>query len=172
MSRTELVICGFGGQGVIFAGVLIGHACVQAGLEVAQSAAYGSEARGSACHAGVVISTENISYPKVHNPDILLAMSQAGYDKFVRNVKDTGKVFYDSDLVVPVASENVEQIPVKATAIATDLGKKAVANVALVATTVGKTQFIDSNALRKAVEENSPRAFREMNISAMEMGLK
>lgn len=168
--RNELIICGFGGQGVIFAGELIGRAAVVSGLEAAQSASYGSEARGSACHAGVVISDEHISYPKVGKPDILIALSQTAYTKFLPNVRENGKVLFDCHLIKHQAMDGVEQIGIPAQAGALKLGRKSVANVIIVAAALATGDIIKKDALRSAILEQSPPAFQEINIKAMEAG--
>ena len=170
--RLEVIICGFGGQGVIFAGVLLGRAGMRAGLETSQSASYGSEARGSACHAGVVLSPEQIGYPNVKQPDVLIAMSQAGYDKFVETVKPGGMIYFDCHLIKMKEIENIEQIGVPATSVATQLGNKNVANVLILTAAVFGSKIIPEKALKTAVEEQSPSAFTEVNIKAFEQGLK
>ena len=171
-NRLELIICGFGGQGVIFAGVLLGRAGMHAGLEAAQSASYGSEARGSACHAGVVLSSELIGYPKVRQPDILLAMSQAAYDKFRPMVKPGGMVFFDCHLIKMQKIDDIEQIGIPATSVATQLGSKAMANVVMLSAAVAGAKIVSVDALKIAIEEQSPKAFKDVNIKAFEEGLK
>lgn len=172
MKRQEVLICGFGGQGVIFAGVLLGRAGVCAGLEAAQSASYGAEARGSACHAGVVLSPEPIGYPKVRQPDVLIALSQDGYDKFAHTVKSGGKIFFDCHLIKHKKIDTVEQVGVPATSSATQLGQKGVANVVVVTTAAAIAGIVSNEALKTAIDEQSPANFKEINIKAFEEGLK
>lgn len=179
---TEILICGFGGQGVIFAAELIGRAGVLAGLEAAESAAYGAEARGSACHAGIILSEALIAYPKVRRPDLLIALSQAGYDKFVATVKPGGRAVYDKDLVKSeessVRRNDTLQVGVSATTAATKLGRRGVANVVITAaalsglTAVGSHSYmlLPLDALERAIVEQSPGAFREINIRALAEG--
>ncbi len=170
--QWEILICGFGGQGVLFAGELLGRAGMRAGMEAAQSASYGAEARGSACHAGVVLSSEQIPYPKVRRPDLLMAMSQAGYDKFVPSVESGGTVIYDADLVKPKQIEGIGQVSVGATAAATELGRRGIANVVMVSAAVALTGIIPREALRQALEEQSPSAYLDVNLNALEAGWK
>ncbi|MBC8465722.1 2-oxoacid:acceptor oxidoreductase family protein [bacterium] len=172
MKRYEVLICGFGGQGVIFAGKLLGHTAGLAGLETAQSASYGSEARGSACHAGVVLASEQIGYPKVNNPDLLIAMSQEGYDKFYDKVKPGGMIVFDCDLVKTTAIEGVERAGYQATKIATDLGKRNIANVLLLSIAASLGGFVTKEALIQALENNSPSAFKEINLKALAVGFR
>lgn len=170
MAYKELLICGFGGQGVIFAGVLIGNAAVKAGLEASQSAAYGSEARGSACHAGVVISDKPISYPKTRIPDLMIALSQAGYDKFISSVSETGYVLYDEDIVTANNEIATKQIPAKFTEIASDIGNRSVANVVASSAAISLMGIFDTEILKETISENSPKAFLDLNLKAFEAG--
>lgn len=171
--RREAIICGFGGQGVIFAGRLLGQAASLSGLESAQSSSYGSEARGSACDAGVVISDAIIGYPQPARPDVLIALSQAAYDKFVTRVNPGGAIIYDDGLVVPREIESVRQIGVPATAAATDaLGRRGIANVVILAAASALTGLASRDDLKKAVEEESPPDYLEINLRAVDEGLK
>lgn len=171
MNRTELLICGFGGQGVIFAAELLGRTAVLAGMEVAQSVSYGSEARGSACHAGVVLASEEIAYPKVRTPDILVALSQSGYDKFISSVKAGAKVIYEKDLVVSCVVEGIEQIGIPATSIAVDLGNRNVANVVMLGAVVKQTGIVPETTLRQTLDEHCPPKYLEINRQALEKGI-
>jgi len=171
VSRREILICGFGGQGVIFAGELLGRAGVRAGLESGQSASYGSEARGSACHAGVVLSSEQIGYPKVIKPDVVIAMSQSAYDKFAPTVKPGGRLFFDYHLVKHREIDGVEQIGIPATDLATQLGRRGVANVVMLTAAMRITGDVSMDALKEALEEQSPQAFLDINMKAFEEGM-
>ena len=192
--KSEILICGFGGQGVIFAGELLGRAAIIAGREAAESSSYGSESRGSACHAEVVISDEPIAYPKVERPDILIALSQDSYDKFAPRVKPGGQIFFDCHLIKMKKLEGVNQTGIPATHLATQLGRKGVANVVLLAAAMAiafpplrsrgglrggsKTDtpvghlLPTRESLEKALVEQSPAAFREINLKALTEGWK
>ncbi len=89
-------LAGFGGQGIVLAGLLLGEAGTIDGKFVAGSNSYGAQARGSACKAEVILSEEPIDYPHVIVADILVAMSQGAYDLFSREVKEpAGLILYD-----------------------------------------------------------------------------
>ncbi|MBM3326395.1 MAG: hypothetical protein FJY65_05375 [Calditrichaeota bacterium] len=167
MKRIDLIICGFGGQGVIFAGELIGRAGMLAGMESAQSSAYGAEARGSACSTGVVLSDEPIDYPIVRQPDILLAFSQDGYRAYASLVKSGGQIFYDCDLVRPASIDSIEQTGIPATAEAAAIGNKNVANVVMLAKMLAATEILPQEALIKSIIEQSSPAYREINLKAL-----
>jgi len=169
---------------VIFAGELLGRAAMRAGLESAESSAYGSEARGSACHAGVIISDQYIPYPKVRRPDLLIALSQSAYLSFITSVKSGGQVFYDIDLVNPSLSPRNDVIlkGIPATAAAAQLGRRSVANVVLLTAALasnndhpdlpGDSIVPSREAMEKAIIEQSPPAFKEINLAAMKEGWK
>jgi 2-oxoglutarate ferredoxin oxidoreductase subunit gamma len=172
----EIIVCGFGGQGVIFAAELIGRAGVLAGLEAAESGAYGAEARGSACHAGIILAKSLIAYPKVRRPDLLIALSRTGYDKFISSVNPGGRVVYDSDLIKLIPSSgqnnNIHHSGFPATATAGDLGRRGVANVVITAAALALSQALPFEALQRALKEQCPPAYLELDLRALEAGWK
>ncbi|MFH0765799.1 MAG: 2-oxoacid:acceptor oxidoreductase family protein [Calditrichota bacterium] len=171
---------------MIFAGELLGRAAMWAGLQSAESSSYGAEARGSACHAGVIISDQYIPYPKVRRPDLLIALSQGAFDKFLPTVKGGGQAVFDADLVdISASSSKREDIILRgffATAAATRLGRRSVANVVLLAAALAsnfsRTDILvcpispSREALAQAIVEQSPEAFRKINLTALEEGWK
>ena len=103
--RKEIRICGSGGQGVIIFSVILANAYgIYEEYEVAQSQAYGPEARGGACYADVVISDRPVDYIHVENADVLIAMNQAGYSKFKDMTTNGAAVYVDSSFFDAVPS--------------------------------------------------------------------
>ncbi|MBA7702391.1 hypothetical protein ES703_111158 [subsurface metagenome] len=102
-NRHEIRLCGYGGQGIILAGYIVGQAAsIFDGKNTTFIQDYGPEARGGACRADVVISDERVLYPYINAPSVLVAMSQQAYDKYCpRNHRDA-LVIIDNDLVKPV----------------------------------------------------------------------
>ena len=101
--RQEIRISGFGGQGVGLAGFILGKAlALYEGREAVMTQSYGPEARGGASSTNVVLSDQEIAYPFVQNPDVLVALSQEAYSKFRPQVKDGALVLIDADLVTPL----------------------------------------------------------------------
>ncbi|NLH86708.1 MAG: 2-oxoacid:ferredoxin oxidoreductase subunit gamma, partial [Firmicutes bacterium] len=100
--RKEIRLSGYGGQGLILAGIILAEAAMRDGYEVVQSQSYGPEARGGASRAEVIISDEPIDYPKVTSPDILLLMSDQACKRFAGSVCEGGTVIVDSGLVTSV----------------------------------------------------------------------
>ena len=167
--RTEIRIAGFGGQGVILAGLLLGKAAIKDGKYAVQTQSYGPESRGGAARSEVVISDQVIDYPKVIEADILIALSQNAYDKFSKVVKDNCKVIVDSDLVI--ASGN-KTLAVPFTKIADNLGKKVVANSVMLGYLQASTGVISIDSLQNIIKENVPPHTVQVNLDAFDKGIE
>jgi 2-oxoglutarate ferredoxin oxidoreductase subunit gamma len=130
--KKEIRICGFGGQGVILAGFIIGKAAsVYMDYQAVQSQSYGPEARGGAARSEVIISDEKIGYPRPLSVDCLVAMSQESFDSYRDDIRDDTIIILDPDLVTkhdigrPIYKIHGQQI-------AQDLGNKIVTNIVMV----------------------------------------
>jgi 2-oxoglutarate ferredoxin oxidoreductase subunit gamma len=166
---VEVRLGGFGGQGILLAGLLLGRAATFEGKFVAGSNSYGVQARGSACRSEVVISDDPIDFPLVTIPDIVAVMSQRAYDLFSRRVAKGGLIFYDSQFIVPRRQRGL--VPVPATGMALqDIGDKRVANVILLATVVAKTGIVSQGALLRAIDESVTDRLLEVNKKAAALG--
>jgi len=171
--QMNVMFCGFGGQGIVLAGVILGKAAVFDGLNAAQAASYGSEARGSACRSEVIISKGQIVYPHIERADILGVMSQQGYDLFQEKLKEDGILFYDDSIVQVKDEVPFEQVGIPATELAIkEFDKRIVANIIFLGAVVGRTEIVSMEALEKAVRDNVPEKFLEVNLRALEIGLK
>lgn len=172
MGRTEIRFAGFGGQGILFAGITLGRAaCLYAGKNATQTQSYGSEARGGASRCDVVIDDKEVDYPGVAVPDVFIAFSQEAYDKLAGGTKKGGKLFYDPALVKVKEKEGVEQKAVEATKTAMDdLNDKLVANVVMLGAVVAGTGVIPMDQLKKCFEETTPAKRLETNLKALDAG--
>lgn len=172
MKEWRIKISGFGGQGVILSGYAIGTAAtIFDGHYASMIQSYGPEARGGACSTQVIIHDQEIKYPLVDNPDILIAMSQEGYDKHCSSLVEYGKIFYDEDLVIPrKLSNNIYQYKIPSTRIAEEIGKKIVANMVMIGYMIGNTRILSKDSFEKAVERTVPPKFKELNIKAFCLG--
>jgi 2-oxoglutarate ferredoxin oxidoreductase subunit gamma len=169
--RREITLAGFGGQGVILAGVLMGHAAVKDGWFAAGSSSYGAQARGSACRADLVISKNPIDYPHVEAPDLLVTMSQGGYDAYHKESKHDGRVLYDAGLIKSTMAPPFEMgFDVTAEAIA-KVGNKQTANLVWLGIVAGLTGWFTKRSLEEAVIENVNQRFLDSNLKALAMGL-
>jgi 2-oxoglutarate ferredoxin oxidoreductase subunit gamma len=170
--RTELRITGFGGQGIILAGYIVGKAAsVYDGKFATMVQAYGPEARGSACSSQVIIDKAPVRYPYIRKMQILVAMSQEGYDKFTPALEKDGILLYDQDLVefdVLPKAKLIKSVP--ATRIAEDLGRVMVANIAMLGFFTAQTDVVSAEAMKQAIVSSVPKGTGELNTSAFEKG--
>lgn len=169
--RKEVRICGFGGQGIVLAGVILGKAaCVYDGYHAVQSQSYGPEARGGASRSEVVISDEPIGFPRVMEADILVAMSQPAFDKYTRDVKEDAVIIVDPSLVIDTGDFAITGI--EFTALAEDLGRKIVANMIMLGSLVKLTGVVSEQAITKAVLDIVPPRTVELNRKALQIGFR
>ena len=172
MPRFEIRIAGLGGQGVILAGIILGSAfSIYAGKNVTQTQSYGPEARGSSCKSEIVIANEEIDYPNVEVPDLIAAMSQEAYVRYVDAVKPSGILIFDPDMVVGNKSmKNMRLLPVPALRMAERLGKKIVANMVMVGAIAAASRMVDAEPVEKAIANYVPKGTEKLNVEAFRMG--
>lgn len=172
--RLELRLAGTGGQGQILASIILADAAaVFEGLNAVQTQDYGPESRGGASKAEVIITTGEVDYPKVTHPDLLLAMSQDGFNKYARTVREGGIILVDSawvkDTLATPPGTTVHRLPL--TEIARDkVGKALVANVVALGAIVAVTDAISLEALEQAVLARAPKGTEELNRKALHAG--
>lgn len=176
--RKDIRIAGFGGQGIILAGIVIGKAAaLHDNLNAVQTQSYGPEARGGASKTEIVISDELIDYPKVQKPDIFVALSQAGLDAYLHDLKDGGILIIDPDMIkeeelLPFVEEHdikLYKAPVTRTAVE-KIGLKIVANIVMIGAITRMTKVISEEAARQAVAESVPPGTEKKNLEAFEAG--
>jgi 2-oxoglutarate ferredoxin oxidoreductase subunit gamma len=173
VGRTEIRITGFGGQGVVLAGHIIGRACaIHADLHATMIQSFGPEARGSACSATLVVSDDEILYPYIQRPDIFVVMSTEGYEKFGGELKGDGLLVYEQDLVWPDLQAGQKARGVPSTRIAESLGKAIVQNIVMVGFFAGVSDLASQDAMREAVMGSVPAGTEEVNLKAFEKGLE
>jgi 2-oxoglutarate ferredoxin oxidoreductase subunit gamma len=172
MARKEIRFAGFGGQGLLLAGIMLGNAAtIRAGKHAAQTQSYGTEARGGASQCNVVIDDEPITYVGVVRPDVFVCMSQEAYDKLIGDVREGGTVFYDADLVKIKDVQGAKQIPIAATKTAIDLlGRKIVANMVILGALVEATKILNAEIVKACIRDNVPEGTEELNLKAFDEG--
>ncbi len=171
MSRTEIRITGFGGQGVILAGHIIGRACaVEAGRHATMIQSFGPEARGSACSATLVLSDREVLYPYIQRPDVFVAMSAEGYERHAAELKDDGVLIYEKDLVEARPGPGQRAFGVSSTRIAEEQGRSIVQNIVMVGFFAAATGIVPREAMRKAVKAAVPPGTEELNLRAFDAG--
>ncbi len=173
-STTEIRVAGFGGQGVILAGMIIGRAAaIHDGKYVTLTQSFGPEARGSACSVQVIVSTERILYPYLTQPDVLVAMSQEAFTRFAPELKPGGLLLYEQDLIrLDGLRPEVQSFGIPATRLAEELGRKLVLNLVMVGFTTAVTGIAKPEALRTAIPESVPPGTETLNLAAFEKGLE
>jgi len=174
VKRTEIRIAGFGGQGVVLAGVLLGTAAAVAdGRRAVQTQSYGAAARGGGARSEVVISDEPIIYPRVTRPDIMVAMSEEAMKKYGLDVRPGGLLIIDSDLVKDVNRDDVRLVGVPASNLATqELGRTIVANIVMLGVLVAKTGVVSPAGMEAAIRDNVPPKTIDLNLKAFRKGLE
>lgn len=172
MSRVEIKIGGFGGQGVILAGMIIGRAAaIYDGKDATLTQSFGPEARGGACSAQVVVNTQRNLYPMVTQPDVLVVMSQPAYDKYIPEVKPGGLVLYESALVQTDGLPNGSPAyGIPATQYAEDLGRRMVLNIIMVGFFTALSGICSLDAVKQAVVASVPKGTEKLNLNAFERG--
>lgn len=172
MATTEIRITGFGGQGVILCGYIIGKAAsIYNGQHATLTQSFGPEARGSACSAQVVVSDSRVLYPYITAPGILLAMSHDGYVTHKDKVAENCVYVYEKDLVrIAEHGPKTSSFGVPATRIAEELGRKIILNIVMLGFFAAVTDAVPHIALRKAVETSVPSGTEELNLKAFDQG--
>lgn len=174
MRLTEIRIAGFGGQGVILSAVVLGKAAsIYENGFATMTQNFGPEARGGACSAQLVVSDSPVLYPYVTRPDIMVIMSQEAYNRFAHELKPGGLLIIEEDLVrVSDLRGDPKVYAIPATRFAEELGKRMVLNSVMVGFFTAVTKLLSADAVRKAVADSVPPAFRELNLKAFEKGFE
>lgn len=172
--RTELRLSGAGGQGMILGAIILAEAATIYGDKNAvQSQSYGPEARGGSSKSDVVISDGVIDYPKATKVDVLLAMTQDSADSYHKDLRPGGLMIVDEDFVgnVPKVDGQVVKIPIMK--LATEvIGKKVVANIIALGALMELTGIVSEDSLKKAVLARVPKGTEQINMKALEVGIK
>lgn len=173
-ARVDQVrLCGIGGQGLVLAGTILGHAAVLDGKYAAGSDSYGVRVRGGYALSDVVISEAPIVYPHILAPTVLVPMGQEAYESHIEDLATGAVVLYDDRLVAPRSREMIRQVGIPATSRAIDqLNQKQAANMVMLGALAAVTGVVSVGALRKAVEERVGERHRVLNLEALELGEK
>ncbi|MCW3978078.1 MAG: 2-oxoacid:acceptor oxidoreductase family protein [Candidatus Bathyarchaeota archaeon] len=171
--KIEVIISGFGGQGVVLAGKILGRAAAYEGKYVVQTQSYGAEARGSTTKSEVIISDSKIDFPKVRRCDILVTMSQNALETHLEHLKENGVLIVDKDKIphLPETKARVFKIPATKTA-AKLLKSRLYTNVIMLGALSKITGIVKEKAVEKAITDSVPEDVREANIRGFRKGLK
>ena len=172
--NLNIMIAGFGGQGILFAGKIIAYAGMLDGREISWLPSYGPEMRGGTANCSVCLSDEPIGSPLVTDPDVLIAMNLPSYERFVEQVVPGGVIIVDSTMVgACTMRRDIEYYTVPATSLAEEHGLSGLANVILVGKLLGATQFTTRDVCKQAIEKSVSAKhadLTEANKRALELG--
>ncbi len=172
MQRTEIVLSGLGGQGLLLAGLILGDAAaISEGKFAVQTESYAPLARGGASKSEIVISDEEIDYPRVRKADILVALSQDAYDSCISQVKPDGLVLVESELVKTDTPIKTLSLPL--TQIARDsTGKAFTVSIVGLGVISRVTRVVDIGSLLTSINYRAPRGTEDINKKAAEAGAR
>ena len=162
---VEVRFAGFGGQGIIRSGIILGRAVSIFDEKYAtMNQSFGPKARGGACSSQIVLSDTKILYPYVTRTDYLVAMSQDAYGTFVHELKDDGVLIIDSDLVKTDTKNKIFEIP--STRMAEELGNKITANVVMLGFFTAVSKVVSKEAMEQSIPASVPGRFKKLNLDA------
>jgi 2-oxoglutarate ferredoxin oxidoreductase subunit gamma len=174
MKRYEIRIAGFGGQGVVTVGKIVGiAAALHDKKNAVQTQSYGPESRGGACKSEVVLSDGEIYYPKVRTADVLVALSQPALDIYLKDLKPGGLLIIDPLTVVKaVPRADIKVVKVPTAEIAMKAGNKKFQNMVALGALSTLTGVISQEALEKAIGESVPPKTLAQNLEAFKKGIQ
>lgn len=172
--RKEIVIAGFGGQGIMFTGSLLAQGAMLEGLQVTFFPSYGAEMRGGTANCSLIISNEEIGSPVVAHPSSCLVLNQPSLDKFEKRVREKGLLILNSSLVDRgVERKDLEIAEVPATEMAIKLGNVKVANMIVLGAYLKKSKIIPLKSIIKSLPQilgEKKKDLLEINEKALEKG--
>ncbi len=170
--HQEVRLAGFGGQGIVLAGHILGKsAALFEKKNAVFTQSYGPEARGGSCSADVVISESPIHYPKVRQPNVLVVMSQGALVTYGESIRSDGILIIDEDLVsLDKAPEVLTIFRVPFTRIAEEMGKKIVANIVMLGAVAALAGLSTCESMRESVRTSIPPGTEDLNLTAFDKG--
>ena len=174
MSTLQMLIAGFGGQGVLFLGKIVAYQGLIADKQVSWLPSYGPEMRGGTANCSIIISDTPVGSPIVANPDCLVAMNLPSLDKYESSVVSGGRIFVDSTLITrKIARDDVNAFYIPATQMAKEEGIGTLANMIIVGHLLENHPELSFEGTEEVVEKLVPAkkaALKELNMKALDMG--
>jgi 2-oxoglutarate ferredoxin oxidoreductase subunit gamma len=172
--QTEVIIAGFGGQGVLFAGQLLAYAALGSGLETTWIPSYGPEMRGGTANCTVVISDEEIGSPYVRNPAAIIAFNQPSLDKYEPMVRPGGLLVVNASIIPrAVVRTDVDVIRLPGNELAEGLGERKLTNMVLLGALLARLSILPLDAVETALKEHLPTRHHHLlpaNYKALRTG--
>ncbi len=170
MKKTwQIVMAGDGGQGLIVGGRILAQAAILEGKNVLQTQSYGIAARGGYSEAQVIISEGEIYNPQCEKPDLVLALTQAAYDRYYRLVHENCLIIYEEDAVSPKRGKNEVAYPFKDACL--DIGSLKVINSLFLGVILKNAPILKKESLINSIKEALPCKLHEINIKAFNVGV-
>jgi 2-oxoglutarate ferredoxin oxidoreductase subunit gamma len=174
MKTTQILIAGFGGQGILFAGKFLAYKGLLEDLQVSWLPSYGPEMRGGTANCSVILSDSPVGSPIITQPDVLVAMNLPSLQKYVDSVASGGQIYVDSSLIAEkVSRTDVEVFYIPATQMAKDAGMATLANMILVGSLLENHPELDFTGTDAVVNKLVPpkkAALIDLNMKALTMG--
>ncbi len=174
MKTTQILIAGFGGQGILFSGKFLAYKGLMEDYQVSWLPSYGPEMRGGTANCNVIISETPVGSPIITTPDVLIAMNTPSLQKYVDTVVSGGQIYVDSSLIdVKVERKDVEVFYIPATQMAKDAGITTLANMIIVGHLLENHPELSFDGTADVVEKLVPpkkAALKELNMKALNMG--
>ncbi len=171
---TQILIAGFGGQGVLFAGKFLAYKGLMENKQLSWLPSYGPEMRGGTANCSVIISDEPVGSPIVSKPDVLIVMNLPSLDKYEKDVVPGGKIFVDSTLIErKVERTDVDVYYIPATQLAIDIGAPTLANMIMTGKVIKETGVVSYDEIEKTLEKiiSARKAnLKDINFKALETG--
>lgn len=172
--QTEIIIAGFGGQGVLFAGQVLAYAAMDSGKEVTWIPSYGPEMRGGTANCTVIISDEEIGSPLVRNPKAVIALNLPSADKYEPLMAEDGVLVGNRSLINREFSrEDITSVLIPANEIAEAIGDKRLTNMVMLGALLALLPVLPMEAIAKALEDHLPARHKRLlpaNMQALEAG--
>jgi 2-oxoglutarate ferredoxin oxidoreductase subunit gamma len=174
--QIEIIISGFGGQGVLFAGQLLAYCALDNDKQVTWFPSYGPEMRGGTAHCTVIISDEEIGSPVIKNPSVAIVMNLPSLDKYEMEVKEGGILIVNSSLVDRSPQRtDIDVLEIPANEIAEEIGDRRLVNLVLIGVLLQRLPIFSIDQLGASLNQHIPDRHRDMlqlNITALERGYK
>lgn len=174
MNNCEMILAGFGGQGILFTGKMLVYAAMLKGRRLSWLPSYGPEMRGGTANCHVIIDDEPIGSPIVTHPNVLIAMNKPSLDKFEGSVSEGGIIFVDKSLIDrQVERSDVKTVYIEATKIANGMNMKKLANMVMLGAVLKVTELFTADEIKKTIIKSLPEKKRHLadsNIEAVMVG--
>lgn len=172
-NHTEIRLTGSGGQGLILAGIILAEAAINEGKNAVQTQSYGPEARGGASKSEVIVSVDEILFPKVQKANVVLALTQIASNQYSKTVDMDGMLIVDDSIDLPdtIVASKIARVPILRTAKEV-VGKSIVANIVALGVIAGLTQVVERERVEEALLARVPKGTEDLNKSALAEGYR